>query len=85
MAVVEGELEVRRHKDGRVEILNPTLPQRIRVSLELLVGADPAVVRVEGGQRLVVAGEVVFRAVGWDDVSHALLADLLEDRRGGDS
>lgn len=85
MTVVEGELRFRRHADGRVEILNSTLPQRVRVALELLVGADAAVVRVEGGQRLVFAGQVVYRAVGWDGQSHALLAELVEDLRGGDS
>lgn len=81
MAILEGNLKLQRHDDGRVEILNLELPQRTRIALELLVAADPAVLRVEGGQRLVFAGQVVYRACGWDELSHALLADLVEDRR----
>lgn len=81
MSVLEGELNVVRHADGRVEITNPELPKVTRWSLELIVGADPHVLTVEGGQRLVAAGQVVYRVTGWDDHSHALLAELVEDRR----
>lgn len=76
--VLEGTVEMRRHDDGRVEILSA--PPRTRISLEFLHTADRVVVRVSGNT-VGLAGQVVYRVVGWDPLGSALLADLVEDRR----
>lgn len=77
MTVLEGAVEVHRHEDGRVEILQA--PPKTRITLEFIAAADPVVVRVTGNL-ITLAGQVVYRVVGWDQ--HALLAELAEDRRG---
>lgn len=76
--LLEGAPQVRRHEDGRVEILSA--PPRIRVSLEFLAAADPVVVKV-AGDRITLAGQVEYQVVGWDSTFHCLLADVREDRR----
>lgn len=78
MTVLEGTVQTVRHDDGRVEILHA--PPTIRVSLELVQGADPVALRVSG-RNLIFGGRVVYRVDGWDDFSSALTAVLIEDRR----
>lgn len=73
--VLEGPVEVTRHDDGRVEIIQA--PPRARISLELLASADPFVVRVSG-RRIALGGQVIYEVVGWDALSHALIADKRE-------
>jgi hypothetical protein len=80
VAVIEGDVECRRHEDGRVEILSA--PPTTRISLELLTAADPAVFKVTG-RTIAIAGQVVYRVTGWDNLSSCLLAELVEDKRGG--
>lgn len=76
--IVEGEIGVRRHDDGRVEITQA--PPVSRVSLELLASADPVTVRVSG-HRITFGGQVTYEVTGWDELSHALLVRKTEDRR----
>jgi hypothetical protein len=79
MAVVlEGAVEVCRH-DLHPAVVVPA-PPRTRISLEFLHTADPVVVRVSGNT-VSLAGQVVYRVVGWDALGSALLAELVEDRR----
>lgn len=80
MTVVEGTLDVVRHDDGRVEIVEA--PPVVRISLEFLTAADPVVVKVTG-RRITCAGQVVYEVTGWDNFTSALLAKLIEDRRVG--
>jgi hypothetical protein len=71
--VLEGDVILKRHEDGRVEILqaSPTA----RMSLEMLAQhADRHVVRLSGN-RIVLAGQVTYRIVGWDDHASALLLE----------
>ncbi len=79
VATLEGDLTFRRHGDGRVEILQA--PPRTRFSLELIATADSAVFRVSG-RRILIADQVAYEVTGWDALSSALVADLVEDRRG---
>lgn len=74
--VLEGDVAVTRHDDGRVEI--EKAPQRTHISLELLASADPVTVRVTGNL-ITFGGRVAYRVIGWEQ--HALLAELVEDRR----
>ena len=79
MAVVlEGAPVVMTHDDGRVEIVQA--PPIARIALELLCAADPVVLRVTG-RLITLAGQVVYRVIGWDDHGQALIAELAEDRR----
>lgn len=73
--VLEGEVVCRRHADGRVEILQA--PPVARMSLELLAGGDPAVVKVRG-REITLAGQVVYRVTGWDDTGCCLLLERLK-------
>lgn len=75
---LEGTIDVVRHDDGRVEILDA--PPIIRVSLEFLCAADPVTVKVSG-RKLAFGGQVVYEVTGWDSFSSALVAKLVEDRR----
>lgn len=70
--VLEGAVEVRRHDDGRVEVLQA--PPRTAISLEFLTAVDPHLVRVVSGSTLRFAGQVEYRVVGWDPAQHALIA-----------
>lgn len=76
--VLEGELIVRRHDDGRVEVVQA--PQTARISLGLLASADPVTLRVTGCDRITVGGWLAYRIVGWDRHGRCLLAER-EDRR----
>lgn len=76
--LLEGDVVCDGHDDGRVEVKQA--PPRTRISLEMLLAADPAVFKVTGNL-VTLAGQVVYRVVGWDDHSKALLAELVEDRR----
>ncbi len=80
MSLLEGPLQWRRHDDGRVEVL--LAPAVARVSLDLLACADRAVLQVSGN-RITVAGQVVYRVTGWDRHGGCLKAELVEDRRSG--
>lgn len=73
--VVEGDVRFVRHPDGRVEVTQA--PKIARVSLAEL--ADPVVTAT--GNRITFAGAVVYRVRGWEQGSHSLLCDLVEDRR----
>lgn len=77
--VLEGDAVFERHEDGRVEVTRA--PARTRISLELLACADPVVFKVSGNL-ITLGGQVVYRVVGWDNFTKALLVDLVEDRRG---
>jgi hypothetical protein len=70
--VLEGEVQLRRHDDGRIEILQA--PATARMSLELLQASDPATVRV-GSNTIGIAGQVRYRVVGWDAQQSALLLE----------
>jgi hypothetical protein len=70
--VIQGDLDVVRHPDGRVEIRQA--PQTTYLTLEFLTAADPAVVRVQGRQ-IFLAGQVEYRVTGWDVVQGVLLAE----------
>lgn len=70
--VIQGDLDIVRHEDGRVEIRRA--PQTTYISLEFLLAADPAVVRVQGRQ-VFLGGQVEYRITGWDDVQGVLLAE----------
>jgi hypothetical protein len=70
--ILEGELQVTRHENGRVEIVQA--PQRTAISLEFLVSTERHLVRVSGSL-LRFAGQVEYRVVGWDPVQHALIAE----------
>lgn len=76
--VLEGSVHVRRHEDGRVDIL--AAPPVARISLELIASADLVTVKVIG-RRIAFGGQVVYEVTGWDALSSALLAELVEDRR----
>jgi hypothetical protein len=71
---------VRRHDDGRVEIL--TVPAKASFSHELVALAE---VVVRDGDLLTLCGQVQYRIVGedryvmWGD----LLAERISDGRGG--
>lgn len=79
MTVLEGEVALTRHDDGRVEVTSA--PPVARITLELLVGADPWLVRANG-RTLTFAGQVSYRVTGWDSHGQCLLAELVTDRRG---
>lgn len=76
--VLDGPVKVCRFADGRVVV--EQAPARTRITLGSLAGADPAVFRADGNT-VTVGGQVVYRVVGWDPISSALLAELHEDRR----
>jgi hypothetical protein len=70
--VLEGDVILKRHKDGRVEILQA--PPTARMALAVLQQSDPHVVYVSGN-RIRLAGQVTYRIVGWDDHASALLLE----------
>lgn len=71
--VLEGDVVVRRVSNGAVVV--DQAPPRTRFSLELLAASDPAVFQVHG--RLVtIGGQVTYRVVGWDELQHALVAEI---------
>ena len=70
--LLEGELSVRRHGDGRIEIL--AAPQTCRISLEMLADSDPVVFKV-GGRRITIADQVAYEVTGWDPIASALVAE----------
>jgi len=78
MTVLEGPVDFVQNEDGRVQVLSA--PPLTRISLELIAEADPAVLKIRG-DLITVAGQVVYRITGWDDLGKALLAKLVEDRR----
>jgi hypothetical protein len=78
VTVLEGDVELRRHDDGRVEIIQA--PPVTRIALEMLAGADPVTVKVTGNL-IHLGGQVIYRVTGWDQHAHALLAELVDDRR----
>jgi hypothetical protein len=80
VTTLEGDVDVVRHEDGRVEIIDA--PPVTRISLEFLCAADPVTVKVTG-RRITLGGQVVYEVTGWDNFSSALLARLVEDRRVG--
>lgn len=73
MAVVQGAVEVFRHPDGRVEVLQA--PPATAVTLAFLTAADPHLVRVVSGDRIRFADQVEYRVTGWDPLQHALVAE----------
>ena len=79
MVVLEGLVETVRHEDGRVEVLQA--PHVTRISLESLATGDPALTGHVRGNLITFGGQVVYRVTGWDNLSKALLAELVEDRR----
>lgn len=79
VTVLEGVVDVRRHADGRVEIVSA--PPTARINLSFLRHSDPALVTADANT-IVVAGQVTYRVVGWDPRSSCLLAELVKDLRG---
>lgn len=73
MTVLQGAVEVVRHPDGRVEVLQA--PPRTAITLEFLTAADPHLVKVVSGNRLRFANQVEYLVVGWDPLQHALIAE----------
>jgi hypothetical protein len=69
MAVLHGSVQMRRHADGRVEILQA--PPTASMSLELLAGADPHLIVVRGTY-ITLAGQVTYRVTGWDNTQACL-------------
>lgn len=72
--VIEGEFRVRRHEDGRVEVLQA--PQRSTCTLEVLAERDPVVLKVRG-REIRIANQVAYRVVGWDDVQSCLVIERI--------
>ncbi len=72
MTVEHGNVEMRRHDDGRVEIFSA--PPTASMSLELLAQSDPHLVRVRG-REISLAGQCVYRVTGWDDLQACLLLE----------
>lgn len=70
--VLEGEVVLHREDNGRVVVQQA--PPTARMSLEVLQQSDRHVVRVSGN-RIAVAGQVVYRVVGWDAHASALLLE----------
>ena len=70
--VLEGEVILRRHAHGRVEVLQA--PPAASISLALLAEADRFLIRVNGN-RISLAGQVAYRVVGWDPQQSALLLE----------
>lgn len=70
--VLEGDLQLRHHEDGRLEIVQA--PPTARMALSLLQQTDPRVVRV-GANTIGIAGQVSYRVVGWDAQQSALLLE----------
>jgi hypothetical protein len=75
---VTGDVVVRRHHDGSVEVLEA--PQESLVSLGFLHQRDDGVTSVDG-DRLTLAGQVVYQVTGWEPASAALRVRLVEDLR----
>jgi hypothetical protein len=76
-SLLEGEVVMHREADGRVVI--EQAPPTARMSLELLVQhAARHVVRLSGN-RIRIAGQVVYRVVGWDAHGSALLLEREAD------
>lgn len=76
MPAIAETLDAVRHADGRVEIHRA--PIRTLMTLGFLTAADPAVVRVTGS-RIELAGQAVYRVIGWDASAAALVAELVDD------
>lgn len=72
MPVEEGELQFRRHSDGRVEVL--AAPPVARMSLTLLAAADRHLMVVRG-REITLAGQVTYRVAAWDDTQACLVLD----------
>jgi hypothetical protein len=80
VTVLEGEVQFQWHDDGRIEVL--TAPLVSRLPLELMASTDPLLVKVSGN-RITLAGQVVYRVIGWDAYGQCLIAQLAEDNRMG--
>jgi hypothetical protein len=78
--VLEGEVRVHREADGRVVI--DQAPPVARMSLKLLVRADPVTVQVNG-DRITLGGQVAYRVIGWDQHSHALVMQRSDAEAAG--
>jgi hypothetical protein len=78
MAVVQGEITVSRHADGRIEVTQA--PDIGLFSLELLASADP-VVFVVRGREITIGGQVTYRVTGWDDIQSCLVAQRIGESR----
>jgi hypothetical protein len=71
--LLEGEILLRRERNGRVVITEA--PPTARISLDLLATyADRFLVRVSGN-RVDLAGQITYRVVGWDQHGSALLLE----------
>lgn len=66
---LEGAVVMRRHDDGRVEIVSA--PPTTTMALEFLLEADPHLVRIRG-REITLAGQVTYRVTGWDDTQACL-------------
>ena len=71
-ALLEGQVHMRRHSDGRVVV--EQAPPTATMSLDLLAQADHFLVRVSGN-RITLAGQVTYRVVGWDGLQSALVLE----------
>lgn len=75
-ATEPGEVEVRLHVDGRVEVL--TAPPVALMAPEVLARANPHTLVVDGPD-IRLAGQVTYRVAGWDDAHHCLILHKLGD------
>jgi hypothetical protein len=70
--VLEGEIQVRRHEDGRITV--ERAPQRARMSLAVLHDSGMGIDHV-GGNTVRLVGGTTYRVVGWDAHQSALLLE----------